>query len=128
MSARCSRRHAGLVTLRSCVALLGLAGLAACGRDFSPEPPSGEPMTVSDVRTHSVRNFSPADAPYQRIAEWVAANRTGWSQFFGTPPASGTMISYGNASLQFVDNKVLARAPAGIFQKATSVKVEVLLR
>jgi hypothetical protein len=38
------------------------------------------------------------------------------------------MISYGNVSLQFVDNQVLARAPAGIYEKATSVNVEVLLR
>jgi hypothetical protein len=38
------------------------------------------------------------------------------------------MISYGNVSLQFVDNQVLARAPAGIYQKATTVNVGVLLR
>jgi hypothetical protein len=38
------------------------------------------------------------------------------------------MVSYGNVSLQFVDNQVLARAPAGIYEKATSVNVEVLLR
>lgn len=85
-------------------------------------------MTVSDISTHSVRDFGPADAPYQRIADWVAANRTGWSQSSSTPPSSGTMISYGKVSLQFVDSQVLARAPAGIYQKATSVNVEVLLR
>ena len=110
------------------VALLGLSGLAACSQDFSPQPPSGEPMTVSDISTHSVHDFAPADVPYQHVAEWVAANRSGWSQYSGNPPSSGTMISYGNVSLQFVDNQVLARAPAGIFEKATSVKVEVLLR
>ena len=38
------------------------------------------------------------------------------------------MISYGNVSLQFVDNQVLARAPAGIFEKQTPVNVEALLR
>jgi len=85
-------------------------------------------MTVSDISTHSVHDFAPTDAPYQRIADWVAANRTGWSQYSGSPPSSGTMISYGNVSLQFVDNQVLARAPAGIYEKATSVNVEVLLR
>ena len=114
--------------LRAGVALLGLYGLAACSQDFSPQPPSGEPMTVSDISTHSVRDFAPADAPYQRIADWVAANRTGWSQYFGNPPSSGTMISYGKVSLQFVDKQVLARAPAGIYEKATSVNVELLLR
>jgi hypothetical protein len=108
--------------------LLGLSALAACSQDFSPQPPSGEPMTVADIATHSVRDFAPADAPYQRIAEWVAANRTGWSQYWGTPPSSGTMISYGKVSLQFVDKQVLARAPAGIFEKTTSVNVEELLR
>ncbi len=107
---------------------LGLFGLAACSQDFSVQPPSGEPMTVSDIGTHSIQNFAPADAPYQRIAAWVAANRTGWSQYLGSPPSSGTMISYGNVSLQFVDNQVLARAPAGIYQKATTVNVGVLLR
>ncbi len=32
----------------------------------------------------------------------------------GAPPSSGTMISYDNVSLQFVDNQVLSRAPSGI--------------
>ena len=134
MTGRCNRRHAGSAArrigrgLRGSMALLGLSGLAACSQDFSLQPPSDEPMTVSDISTHSVHNFAPADAPYQRIADWVAANRTGWSQYSGTPPSSGTMISYGNVSLQFVDKQVLARAPAGIYEKATSVNVEVLLR
>jgi len=134
MTGTCNRRHAGSAArrfgrgLRASVTLAGLCGLAACSQAFSLQPPSGEPMTVSDVSTHSVHDFEPADAPYQRIADWVAANRTGWSQYFGSPPSSGTIISYGNVSLQFVDHQVLARAPAGIFQKATSVKVEVLLR
>ncbi len=134
MTGTCNRHHAGSAArrtgrrLRASVALLGLFGLAACSQDFSLQPPSGEPMTVSDFSTHSVHNFAPADAPYQRIADWVAANRTGWSQYLGSPPSSGTMISYDNVSLQFVDNQVLARAPAGIYEKATSVNVEVLLR
>ena len=122
MTGTCNRRHAGSAGrrigrgLRISLALLGLSGLAACSQDFSLQPPSGEPMTVSDIRTHSVHNFAPADAPYQRIADWVAANRTGWSQYSGSPPSSGTMISYGSVSLQFVDNQVLARAPAGIYR------------
>ena len=130
----CNRRHATSAAwrigrgLRANVVLLGLFGLAACGQDFSPQPPSGEPMTVSDISTHSLHDFAPADAPYQRIADWVAANRTGWSQYLGSPPSAGTMISYGNVSLQFVDHQVLARAPGGIYEKATSVNVEVLLR
>ncbi len=134
MTGTCNRRHAGSAArrigrcVRASVALLGLSGLAACSQDFSLQPPSGEPMTVSDIGTHSVHDFAPADAPYQRIADWVAANRTGWSQYSGSPPSSGTMISYGKVSLQFVDNQVLARAPAGIYEKATSVNVEVLLR
>jgi len=134
MTGHCNRRYAGSAarrigrSLRASVALLGLSGLAACSQDFSPQPPSGELMTVSDISTHSVHDFTPADAPYQRIADWVAANRTGWSRYFGNPPSSGTMISYGKVSLQFVDNQVLARAPAGIYEKATSVNVELLLR
>lgn len=134
MTATCTRPHAGSAArhigrgLRTSVALLGLAGLAACSQDFSLQPPSGEPLTVSDISTHSVHDFAPVDAPYQRIADWAAANRTGWSQYLGTPPSSGTMISYGNVSLQFVDNQVLARAPAGIYEKATSVNIKVLLR
>ena len=134
MTGTCNRRHAGSAGLRigrgrrTSVALLVLFGLAACGQDFSLQPPSGESMTVSDISTHSVHNFTPMDAPYQRIAGWVAANRTGWSQYFGTPPSSGTIISYGNVSLQFVDNQVLARAPAGIYEKAMSVNVDALLR
>jgi hypothetical protein len=110
------------------VTLLALSGLVACSQDFSLQPPSGELMTVSDISTHSVHNFAPADAPYQRIADWVVANRTGWWQYSGSPPSAGTMISYGNVSLQFVDKQVLARAPAGIYEKATPVNVEVLLR
>ena len=113
--------------LHTRVALLTLFGLAACG-DFSPQPPSAEPMTVSYIGTHSVRNSAPRDGPYQRIAGWVAANRTGWSQYLDSPPSSGTMISYGNVSLQFVDNQVLARTPTGIYKKATSVNVAALLR
>jgi hypothetical protein len=38
------------------------------------------------------------------------------------------MISYGNVSLQFVDNQVLARTPTGIYKKAMSVNVAALLR
>ncbi|SRR5271165_2664619 len=129
-----TRGHAGPAAqrigrgVRASVALLGIFGFAACSQDFSIQPPSGEPMTVSDFSTHSVHNFAPTDAPYQRIADWVAANRTGWSQYLGSPPSSGTMISYGNVSLQFVDNEVLARAPSGIYEKAASINVEVLLR
>lgn len=114
--------------LRAGVALLALFGSVACSENFSPQPPSAEPMTVSDISTHSVRNFAPGDAPYVRIAGWVAANRTGWSQYLGTPPSSGTMISYDSVSLQFVDNQVLSRTPMGIYQKATSVNVADLLR
>ncbi len=114
--------------LRAGVALLGLCGLAACSPDFALQSPSGEPMTVSDITTHAVHNFAPADAPYQRMVDWVAANRTGWSQYSGSPPASGTMISYGSVSLQFVDNQVLARAPGGIYEKATTVNIAALLR
>ena len=109
-------------------ALLALLEATACSGNFSLQAPSAEPMTVSDIRTHSVRNFSPGDAPYVRIAGWVAANRTGWSQYWGAPPSSGTMISYDGVSLQFVDNQVLTRTPAGIYQKATSVHVADLLR
>ena len=114
--------------LRASVALLALFGSAACSENFTLQPPSAEPMTVSDISTHSVRNFAPRDAPYVRVAGWVAANRTGWSQYLGTPPSSGTMISYDNVSLQFVDNRVLSRTPTGIYQKATSVNVAALLR
>jgi hypothetical protein len=114
--------------LPACLALLALLESAACSENYAPRPPSAEPMTVSDISTHSVRNFAPGDAPYMRIAGWVAANRTGWSQYLGTPPSSGTMISYDNVSLQFVDNQVLSRAPTGIYQKATSVNVADLLR
>jgi hypothetical protein len=114
--------------LPACLALLALLESAACSESYAPRPPSAEPMTVSDISTHSVRNFAPGDAPYMRIAGWVAANRTGWSQYLGTPPSSGTMISYDNVSLQFVDNQVLSRAPTGIYQKATSVNVADLLR
>jgi len=114
--------------LLACVAVLALLESAACSENFSPQPPSAEPMTVSDISTHSVHNFAPGDAPYVRIAAWVAANRTGWSQYLGTPPSSGTMISYDNVSLQFVGNQVLSRAPTGIYQKATSVNVADLLR
>lgn len=134
MTGTCNRRDAASTAqrngrgLQGIVALLALAGLAACGQDLSLRPPSGEPMTVSDISTHSVHNFVPGDAPYQRIAEWVAANRTGWSAYSDTPPSSGTMIAYGNVSLQFIDHEVVARAPAGLYQKATSVTVEVLLR
>ncbi len=134
MSGTGNRHHARLVARRIgrrvCVnvVLLGLSALAACSQDFSLAPPSGEPMTVSDISTHSVHNFAPADAPYQRIAGWSAENRTGWSRYSGNPPSSGTMISYGNVSLQFIDNQVLARAPAGIYAKATAVNVESLLR
>jgi predicted small lipoprotein YifL len=110
------------------VAVFALFALAACGRDFSLQPPSAEPMTVSDISTHTVRNFAPGDGPYERIASWVAANRTGWSQYLDSPPSSGTMISYGNVSLQFVDNQVLTRTPTGIYKKATSVDVAELLR
>jgi|SRR5271165_2879972 len=128
------QRHAGSAArrigqaLRASVALLGLSGLAACSGEFTLQPPSGEPMTVSAISTHSVHNFAPSDAPYQRVADWVAANRTGWSQYYGTPPSSGTIISYGNVSLQFIDTQVLARAPAGIYKKTTIVNVEELLR
>ncbi len=115
-------------SLRACVALLALLQSAACSGSFSPQPPSAEPITVSDIGTHSVRTFAPGDAPYVRIAEWVAANRTGWSQYLGTPPSTGTMISYGEVSLQFVDNQVLSRAPSGIYSKATSVNVAALLQ
>ncbi len=134
MTGTSNRHHAGSAarrigrSLRASAALLGLCGLAACSQDFSPQPPAGEPMTVSDISTHSLHYFAPTDAPYRRIAGWVAANRTGWSQYSGSPPSAGTMISYGNVSLQFVDNQVLARAPGGIYEKATSVKAEVLLR
>jgi hypothetical protein len=38
------------------------------------------------------------------------------------------MISYGSVNLQFVDNQVLARAPSGIYEKATSVNVDSLPR
>ena len=114
--------------LRASVALRALIGSAACGGNFSPQPPSAEPMTVSDIRTHSVRNFAPGDAPYVRIAGWVAANRSGWSQYLGTPPSSGTMISYDSVSLQFVDNQVLSRTPTGIYQKATSVNIAALVQ
>ena len=85
-------------------------------------------MTVSDIGTHSVRNFAPGDGPYERIAGWVAANGTGWSQYLDSPPSSGTMISYGDVSLQFVGNQVLARTPTGIYKKATSVDVAALLQ
>lgn len=134
MTGTCNRRQAGSTArsigrgLRTSVALLGLSGLAACGGDFTLQPPFGEPMTVSAISTHSVRNFAPTDAPYRRVVDWVDANRTGWSQYYGTPPSSGTMISYGNVSLQFIDKQVLARAPAGIFKKTTTVNVEELLR
>ncbi len=114
--------------LPASVALLGLFGLAACSQDLSLQPPSAEPMTVSDISTHSVHDFAPGDAPYEHIADWVTANRTGWSQYAGSPPSSGTMISYGTVSLQFVDNHVLARTPTGIYEKATSVNVAALLR
>ena len=135
MRATCNRRHAAVGSsahgrgLRAGVALLGLSGLAACSQDFSLQPPSGEPMTVSDISTHSVHDFAPADAPYQRIADWVAADRrTGWSADTTAVRPRRAQISYGNVSLQFVDNQVLARAPSGIYEKATSVNVEVLLR
>lgn len=134
MTQTSNRGHAGPaarrigLSLRASAALLAVCGLAACSQEFSPQPPSGETMTVADISTHSVHDFAPADAQYQRIADWVAANRSGWSQYSGNPPSSGTMISYGKVSLQFVDSQVLARAPAGIFEKATSVKVEELLR
>ena len=114
--------------LALCMALIGLCGLAACTPEFSPLPPSGEPLTVSDIHTHSVHDLAPSDAPYEHIAAWVAANRTGWTPYFATPPSSGTMISYGNVSLQFLDNQVLARAPSGLYAKSTSVTVEVLLQ
>lgn len=125
--ARPAARHVRR-SLRAGLTLLGLCGLAACGQGFSLQPPAGEPMTVSVIGTHSVHDFAPADAPYRRIADWAAANRTGWSQFMGTPPSSGTMIVYGDVSLQFVDHQVLTRAPAGIYEKTTSVNVAELLR
>jgi hypothetical protein len=82
MTGRRNRRHAGSAArrigrgLRGSMALLGLSGLAACSQDFSLQPPSGEPMTVSGISTHSIHDI----------------------------------------------------APAGIYEKATSVNVEVLLR
>ena len=38
------------------------------------------------------------------------------------------MISYGDVSLQFVGNQVLARTPRGIYKKATTVNVAALLQ
>ena len=83
-------RHRSWDYRRQClgvgVALLGLCGLAACSQNFSLQPPSGEVMTVSDISIHSVHDLGPADAPYQRIADWAAGNRTGWSQYSGSHP------------------------------------------
>lgn len=134
VSGTCNRRCEASASRRmvrgllASVALLVLLESAACSENFSLQPPSAEPMTVSDISTHSVRNFAPGDAPYVRIAGWVAANQSGWSQYLGTPPSSGTMISYDSVSLQFVDNLVLSRTPMGIYQKATSVNVADLVR
>src|ERR1035438_9053996 len=100
MIGTCNRRHDGSAArcigrgLRASVAMLGLSGLAACSQDFSLQPPTGEPMTVSDISAHSVHDFVPADALYQRIADWVAANRTGWSQSLGSPPPSRALVAW----------------------------------
>ena len=118
-----------LLRTAGCVAALApLLALLACSADFALQAPAGEPMTVSDLGTHSLRNVGPEDATYRRVAAWAQANRTGWTQYQGTPPAAGTMVSYGGVSLQFVDQMVLTRAPAGIFEKTVPGGAEALVK
>jgi len=110
-------------------AAAGLAGgIIACSANFQLPPPNGQAMVVSNIATHALLTLGPGDAAYGRLADWATANRDGWTQFMGTPPATGTMVTYGGVSLQFVDHQVLTRAPAGIFEKTTPDDIAALLR
>jgi len=102
--------------------------IIACSANFQLPPPNGQAMVVSNIATHALRTLGPGDEAYGRLADWAAANRDGWTQFMGTPSASGIMVTYGAVSLQFVDHQVLTRAPAGIFEKATPDDIAALLR
>ena len=108
--------------------LVALLVMSACAQEFSLRPPAGEPITVSDITTHSIRTLSAGDAPYQRLAVWAEQNRTGWSSYGGSPPSSGTMVIYGNVSLQFVDGQVLARAPGGIYTRSVPENMAAMLQ
>jgi len=121
--------RSGLSRCWRTAAAAGLVGsIIACSANFQLPPPNGQAMVVSNIATHALRTLGPGDAAYRRLADWAAANRDGWTQFMGTPSASGTMVTYGAVSLQFVDHQVLTRAPAGIFEKTTPDDIAALLR
>lgn len=98
---------------------LGVAlalSLAACARTLSLVVPPAAPVTV--YADGEDRTCEPGSAEYARIADWIAANRSGWSSYTLTRPAGGVFIQAPGIDIQVLGSTAYARTPDGVFTKS----------
>ena len=103
-------------------AFLALAAisLSACSHDLQLALPTGEPVRVFQLGRTGEHTLTQQSEQYRKLVSWVENNRSGWSQYYATPPAKGIMVRAANLNLQFVESAALAHTPEGVFTKDVS--------
>ena|SRR6266436_1984458 len=99
---------------------LAAVSLLACSQDLQLDLPAGDPVRVVKLGGTGGHTLVPQSEQYRKLASWVANNRSGWSQYYATPPAKGIMVRAADLNLQFVESSVLAHTRKGVFTKNVS--------
>ena len=77
-----------------------------------------KPVEVNALATHSKSTLRPGTDAYQKLADWLAKNQSGWDRYLATPPGDGLIVEIpGNHRLQFLSQTVLLSDSDGIWMK-----------
>lgn len=89
-----------------------------CSRNLELNLPVGEPVRVLELGGTAERVLLPHSDAYLQLVSWLETNRSGWSQYYATPPPKGVVVRAADLNLQFVESAVLAHTREGVFTKS----------